>query len=273
MKLYQKIFFSESFILPAERGAIDIFNKELSIRRNEFLDRVLELANDEKKDDLFGLLSKHKRYTLPVRDALSYADDLYHHSQSDSEFSHIADEIEQNILKGTLSVSKDGKVFFQHNKLKTQKAPLDITASAIKSVSKLVFFMRHTARKGMTLFMDEPELNLHPDNQVLIAQVLVQIANSGIKLFVSTHSDYIVRELNNMIIAHQVKDNKYYVEQTYLNKKDIAVTRLFYKQDKNRKVTTEKVKIDDDGFTIESIDDTIVKQNEVNDELLAQMKC
>uniref|UniRef100_A0A2B4RZ87 Aspartate--tRNA(Asp/Asn) ligase n=1 Tax=Stylophora pistillata TaxID=50429 RepID=A0A2B4RZ87_STYPI len=263
--------------LGAERGAIDIFNKELSIRRNEALDRLLELSNNENESDsverrIARALGENKRYTLPVRDALKYADDLYNYSQSDSEFSHIADKIEENILKGKLFVSKEGKVFFKHNKLKSQKAPLDIAASAIKSVAKLVFFMRHTAKKGMALFIDEPELNLHPDNQVLIARVLVQIANSGIKLFVSTHSDYIVREFNNMIIADQVKDEKYYSRETYLNKKDIAVTRLFYKQDKNRQVTSEKVLIENDGFTIESVDETIEDQEYINGELLENLE-
>ena len=264
----------ESFILPAERGAVDIFNKELSIKRNDAFDRVLELANsdkDRKENELSRLLTTSKRYTLPVRDSLRYADDLYQISQSDGEFAHIADTIEQDILNGTLSVSKDGKVFFAHNKIKTKKMPLDITASTVKSIAKLVFFLRHTSKKGMTLFIDEPELNLHPNNQILLARILVRIANAGIKLFVSTHSDYIIREFNNMIIANNVQDTDYYDKQIYLNPNDIDVTRLFYQKPNSRYATTEKVQIEADGFTVKSIDNSIIEQNNTNDTLVFEI--
>jgi predicted ATPase len=42
------------------------------------------------------------------------------------------------------------------------------------------------------IFIDEPELNLHPENQRLITQVLANLVNIGIKVFITTHSDYII---------------------------------------------------------------------------------
>jgi len=48
--------------------------------------------------------------------------------------------------------------------------------------------------------IDEPELNLHPDSQRMIARLLVRLVNRGIRVVISTHSDYIIRELNNMIM-------------------------------------------------------------------------
>ena len=48
--------------------------------------------------------------------------------------------------------------------------------------------------------IDEPELNLHPDNQRQVARILAQLVNAGLKVIVSTHSDYFVRELNNLIM-------------------------------------------------------------------------
>jgi len=51
--------------------------------------------------------------------------------------------------------------------------------------------------------IDEPELSLHTDNQRLVARVLVQLINAGLKVIVSTHSDYFVRELNNLIMLNQ----------------------------------------------------------------------
>ena len=48
--------------------------------------------------------------------------------------------------------------------------------------------------------IDEPELNLHPSNQRKLARLLAKLANHGLRVIISTHSDYIVREVNSMIM-------------------------------------------------------------------------
>ena len=51
--------------------------------------------------------------------------------------------------------------------------------------------------------IDEPELNLHPTRQRQLARLLVQLVNSGLHVVISTHSDYIIRELNIQILLNQ----------------------------------------------------------------------
>jgi predicted ATPase len=53
------------------------------------------------------------------------------------------------------------------------------------------------------LIIDEPELNLHPENQRKIARLLATLVNIGIKVFITTHSDYIIKELNLLIMMNQ----------------------------------------------------------------------
>lgn len=48
--------------------------------------------------------------------------------------------------------------------------------------------------------IDEPELNLHPSNQRAVARLITKIVNNGLKVIISTHSDYFVRELNSLIM-------------------------------------------------------------------------
>jgi energy-coupling factor transporter ATP-binding protein EcfA2 len=76
----------------------------------------------------------------------------------------------------------------------------------VKALAGLSFFLRHIAEKNQFLIIDEPELNLHPDNQRKVARVLARIVRSGIKVLISTHSDYIIRELNNLIMLSADKD-------------------------------------------------------------------
>jgi len=78
-----------------------------------------------------------------------------------------------------------------------------------------VFYLEHLAKEGETLIIDEPELNLHPDNQRKIARILTMIANRGIKVIVSTHSDYFVREINNLIMLKDDFKSKPEIMQKY----------------------------------------------------------
>ena len=53
--------------------------------------------------------------------------------------------------------------------------------------------------------VDEPELNLHPENQRRIARLFARLVNLGVKVFITTHSDYIVKELNTLIMLNHDK--------------------------------------------------------------------
>ena len=51
--------------------------------------------------------------------------------------------------------------------------------------------------------IDEPELNLHPANQRALARLLARLVNNGIRVIISTHSDYLIREINSLIMLSQ----------------------------------------------------------------------
>lgn len=69
--------------------------------------------------------------------------------------------------------------------------------------------------------VDEPELNLHPENQRKVARLLAALVNFGIKVFITTHSDYILKELNTLIMLGQGSE-----ESKRLRKlKDITILR------------------------------------------------
>jgi ABC-type multidrug transport system ATPase subunit len=53
--------------------------------------------------------------------------------------------------------------------------------------------------------VDEPELNLHPENQRRVARLFARLVNLGIKVFITTHSDYIIKELNTLIMLNSTK--------------------------------------------------------------------
>jgi AAA15 family ATPase/GTPase len=52
----------------------------------------------------------------------------------------------------------------------------------------------------LTLFIEEPELHLHPDAQVKMSQIVAVLVNAGFRVVVTTHSLNVVYSLNNLLL-------------------------------------------------------------------------
>lgn len=87
---------------------------------------------------------------------------------------------------------------------KNRRLPFHLSSSIVKTMASLVIYLRHIARIGDVLIIDEPEMNFHPDVQVVLARIFAILATRGLRIVVSTHSDYIIRELNNLIMADAI---------------------------------------------------------------------
>ncbi|MBC2592836.1 AAA family ATPase [Ruficoccus amylovorans] len=194
------------FIASAERTGSAIFTKELFFARNRMLDQINETRGDI---DPFKLLSKiYSDYALPVKENVEFTQRL---TKIRNEKSWLAIN-HPDILKffdqiagGNYKATSD-EVFFSPKKSGTLKLTMDESSSAVRSLVDIGFFLRHQANKGDILIIDEPELNLHPENQRMMARLCAKLANVGIKIFVTTHSDYFVKEINTLIMLKGTKD-------------------------------------------------------------------
>ena len=79
---------------------------------------------------------------------------------------------------------------------------MDESSSGVRLLLDLGFYIRHVVNIGDLLVIEEPELNLHPEKQRKLARLLAKLVNHGIKIFITTHSDYIIREFNTLIMLH-----------------------------------------------------------------------
>ncbi len=272
--------FNNSHILPVERNSIYTFSKELSIQKQEFLDRAQALGSKSNSRDPFHWLMKSsKRYPLPIRDGLEIAEDLTNYSKNKTDYFELAEEIENDLLQGKVIVNKDGDVQFSSNKAKSKKIPIHLSASIVKTLSSLVFYLKHIASKNELIIIDEPELNLHPNNQVYLTRIFAKLINKGFRLLISTHSDYIIRELNNLIMAsvesaevQQIANKQGYSTDIQLDKNCVSAYLFHYKNESSRNVTISPIEVSETGFDVETIDNTIDELNEKSEELFYAIK-
>ncbi len=246
------------FLLPAERSGLNLVFKELSSIRNRLLHQAQKYHINpmEVLQDIMA-----SRYAEPISDYLEFLNSLDAANKHKGQFCATAQEIQNKILKGQYEVSPHGDVYFlPHN---SGQIPLHFTSSTVKTFFGLVFYLNHLAQKGDCLMIDEPELNLHPENQRTIVRILVALVNAGLKIIVSTHSSYIVRELNNLILFNrdfrqsaELKKKYGYAPTDALDSRQISA----YLFDHN-KITPLKF-IPDEGIIAETFDNVIRSLNQ-----------
>ena len=264
-----------SRMLTVERNSIYTFKTELSLSRNALIDRIQQNILESGKDIINIVNSSSRRYPYAVRESLRVANDLENIQKVEGEYAYIADEIEHDLLKGKVSTTKNGDVEFSTLfSVDSKKLPFHLSSSIVKTMASLVIYLRHIARQGDTLIVDEPEMNFHPDVQILLAQIFAKLSNEGIHVVISTHSDYIIREINNMIMAGALYSKGRekealtcgYDKDTQLDKNSVEVI-YFNPNSKTGVVETQSLEIKDEGFEVTSIDDAIIKQNQRTDDL------
>lgn len=260
-----------TYMLPVERNSIYTFKTELSISRNQLLDTILEKkANISTITDLLG--RKSRRYPLAIKESLNTANDLENVQKTNSELYNFAKELEDKLLHGSISVTQNGDV--EYKTTNNVSLPIGISSSIVKTLSSLIITLKHQTNKGDLLIIDEPEMNFHPENQVILAEILAKISNTT-PMIASTHSDYIIRELNNLIVAKSLEKKgkdmykDYYDRDSLLDYKDVQV--LYFNFDKDGKAKVKSLDIDEYGFAVESIDKTIRQQNQRTNSLFIQL--
>ena len=223
------------------------------------------------------LLKRTTRYPQPIRDGLEIAEDMNNIQKSESDFKAFAEEIEEELLHGKVSISNEGEVQFTSSKAKSKKLPIHLTASIVKTLSSLVFYLKHLARSNDLIIIDEPELNLHPDNQIVLTRIFARLINAGFRLLVSTHSDYIVRELNNLIMLSsqnggvvELRKKFRYRESEQIKSDEVSAYYFDFKT--KTTVGVKQLIVNECGFEVPSIDNTIDNQNNVTEELFYALK-
>lgn len=255
-------------MLTVERNSIYTFKTELSLSRNELIDQIQQTSKSEI--DIIDIINKSsRRYPFAVRSSLKIANDLENVQKSESVFAPVADMIEKNLLFGEVSMTKNGDVEFHPQGMAAKnRLPFHLSSSIVKTMASFVIYLRHIAKVGDTLIIDEPEMNFHPDVQILLAQVFAILTARGLRVIVSTHSDYIVREINNLIMAGAIKKRGlddgllkelHFSEEMLLDYNEVTVLQ-FVKTGKAI-VRVSQLAIDEEGFAVDSIDSAIHDQN------------
>ena len=206
----------DPFILSAERLGISLFYKELDFTKNRLIE-LLQMKDEKDRDRIspFVLIEKgSSRYALPIKDNIDY-------TRSISDFVNKKGELEDEKLHDDVKSIMDGYYKSDENDIRfVSKArkdrrfdiPLHLASSSARGLSDLYFYLRHKAKPNQLLIIDEPESHLDTKNQVMLARMLSHFIRSGIKVLITTHSDYVLKEINNLVMLSSFDDDDEFIK-------------------------------------------------------------
>ena len=268
-------FSLEPFVLSAERFGIALFYKELDFTKNQLVDMLQKLGDQKSSEHVSPYLLIDRttsRYALPIKDNIDYTRNIGDFRRAKSE---IYDEKLFNDVKrmmGGYFKSTDDEVLFQSSARREGKfeIPLHLASSSARGLSDLYFFLRHVAQKNHLLIIDEPESHLDTANQRLLARLLAKLVQAKVKVLITTHSDYLLKELNILVMLNQVQDSQNIAgKYKYTCEDSIAPDAVrAYVAENN---TLIPCKVDRYGIEMPVFDETIDDINRAANDLISRL--
>lgn len=262
------------FIITSERTGIELFYPELDNNRSNIAEEMAYSTSKQnvRKKDFIELFEKNvSKYSLPIADNIRSIRNGSRKRSNGDLVNHdnypLINKTLKKITQGDFLRTELGDTIFLINGSK-QEIPLQVASSSIKSMSLFDMYINKLSVSDGALIIDEPELNLHPDNQILMAELIVRLVNSGIKVIMTTHSDYIIREINNRIKLNKISNKKKEELKKYIeNDIDVISHNRINAFCITENKTIKEIKITENGFQSVIFDDVIISSSEREDDI------
>ena len=130
-----------------------------------------------------------------------------------------------------------------------------LLSTSIHEMAVMSLYLKCFVKKGDLLIIEEPEAHLHPKNQRILTKYIVRAINQGLKIILTTHSDYIIEQFNNLIRLNKIDSNLLsdfnYTNRDVLNPKNISI--YHFKKQKKDLYNAIKIDINETGFYEDSL--------------------
>ena len=135
-----------------------------------------------------------------------------------------ASNFEDAMLDGSIVVLREEggfPVFAYRPTGWSRNLPLTYASAMVTDLAPVMLYLRHVVRLGDTLIVEEPESSIHPVKQVELTRQLAAVVKSGVRVIVTTHSEWILEELANLVRMSELPEER----RLDLEGADVALTK------------------------------------------------
>lgn len=204
---------SDVYFLPASRSGI-------YSGMSAFSSIIAELSRSKamltKKIELPGLSEPISDYFLMLSNI---------RTRKNTGLQNIYSKIEDDILHGNVNFNNNNNMLVYKPNNLLYEFEMTQVSSMVSEISPIVAFFKYIIlnnrqRENYTrsrfspnsksiIFIEEPEAHLHPINQLKLIEIFADLNKYGIKLVISSHSNYIFNKLNNLMLSKKLTTDIY----------------------------------------------------------------
>lgn len=122
----------------------------------------------------------------------------------------LAAQLEDDTLAGRIQAKSPSPAgypeFVYRPSISSQDIRLNRVSSMVSELAPVVLFLRAGVNGGDTLIIEEPEAHLHPAAQTQMAATLGRLIRAGVRVVVTTHSDWLLKEIGNLMREGELRE-------------------------------------------------------------------
>ena len=173
-----------------------------------------------------------------------------HLISNSKKMAKVVEFLENEVVKGRIDIEASGQVTYPEivyapslGQPSMGSLPFHRTSSMVSELAPVILFLKYLVDPGDLVILEEPESHLHPASQRQMARGIARLVNAGVKVIITTHSDYFIGQVNNLLnvsrASKQKRAKEGFVAADCLNPDDVAAYHFRLRDDLGGSVVEE----------------------------------